>query len=312
MSAHDANWFVRARLKPRQLLLLVAIEDHGNIHKAGAALSMTQPAASKLLKDLEDALGLPLFERLPRGMRPTWYGEIMIRHSRMALSTLRIAHEEIAALAEGVTGQVAVGVIMAPGSVLLPPAIVRVKQSYPRLQMRVELDSSDMLISGLLSGNLDIVVARIFDHHDRSQLNFEPLAEEHMCLVARQGHPLLRRRKLQLKDLVDANWILPTGQVLRHRFEMMFVNAGLELPKNVVGTPALLVTTNLLERGDMVAVLSRDVAKHYYEYGMLRFLPIDLPLKMDAYGIITRRGQLLSPGARLMLDAIRETAAEIY
>ena len=49
---------------------------------------MSQPAASKLLKDLEDVLGISLFERLPRGMRPTWYGETMIRHARIALSSL--------------------------------------------------------------------------------------------------------------------------------------------------------------------------------------------------------------------------------
>ena len=82
-------WFLRARLKTRQLLLLVAIGDEGNIHRAAEILNMSQPAASKLLKDLEDVLGISLFERLPRGMRPTWYGETMIRHARIALASLQ-------------------------------------------------------------------------------------------------------------------------------------------------------------------------------------------------------------------------------
>jgi hypothetical protein len=69
------HWFIRARLKTRQLLLLVALDEEGNIHRAAEVLKMTQPAASKLLKDIEDVLGVPLFERLPRGMRPTvWRG----------------------------------------------------------------------------------------------------------------------------------------------------------------------------------------------------------------------------------------------
>ena len=79
------HWFIRARLKTRQLLLLVALAEEGNIHRAAQVLNMTQPAASKLLKDLEDALEVSLFDRLPRGMRPTWYGETMIRHARAAL-----------------------------------------------------------------------------------------------------------------------------------------------------------------------------------------------------------------------------------
>ena len=89
------HWFIRARLKTRQLLLLVALAEEGNIHRAAQVLNMTQPAASKLLKDLEDALEVSLFDRLPRGMRPTWYGETMIRHTRS--SNQSAAHDRIAA-----------------------------------------------------------------------------------------------------------------------------------------------------------------------------------------------------------------------
>src|SRR5215213_3528992 len=108
-------WFVRARLKTRQLMLLLAIEEEGNIHRAAETLNMSQPAASKLLKDLEDMMEVPLFERLPRGMRPTWYGEAMIRHARIALSSLNQAHDELTALKAGSAGQVNIGAITAPG-----------------------------------------------------------------------------------------------------------------------------------------------------------------------------------------------------
>jgi DNA-binding transcriptional LysR family regulator len=73
------HWFIRARLKTRQLLLLVALAEEGNIHRAAQVLNMTQPAASKLLKELEEVLEVTLFERLPRGMQPTWYGETSMR-----------------------------------------------------------------------------------------------------------------------------------------------------------------------------------------------------------------------------------------
>src|SRR3982751_6362573 len=108
------HWFVRARLKPRQLLLLVALDDEGSIHRAAHVLNMTQPAASKLLKDLEDVLEVALFERMPRGMRPTWFGETMIRHARVALTSLDHAHDELIALKAGSFGQVSVGAITSP------------------------------------------------------------------------------------------------------------------------------------------------------------------------------------------------------
>ena len=310
-SRHDA-WFIRVRLKPRQLLLLVAVDELGNIHKAADELGMTQPAASKLLKELESALEVPLFDRLPRGMRPTWYGEIMIRHARMTLANLSAAHDEITALKSGLSGQVAVGCIMPAGTALLPLTIARLKAHYPLLQIRVELDSSDALLAQLTDSKLDIVVARLFEHHDKSAFDFEPLAEESIGVVARRGHPLTRRRKLQLSDLAGLSWILPTGKVIRHRFDMVFRGFGLDPPQNIVITPALPVIISLLQQADMVATVPDEVAKHYRQHGMVERVPIDFPLKMDTYGIITRRKRLLSPAAQIMLKAIRATASEIY
>ncbi|HVY07000.1 MAG TPA: LysR family transcriptional regulator [Burkholderiales bacterium] len=310
-SRHDA-WFIRVRLKPRQLLLLVAIDELGNIHRAAEELGMTQPAASKLLKELENALEVPLFDRLPRGMRPTWYGEIMIRHAKMTLANLGTAHDEITALKSGFSGQVAVGCIMPAGITLLPLTVAKLKAHYPLLQVRVELDSSDALLNQLMDSRLDIAVARLFEHHDKSAFDFEPLAEEAICVIARRGHPLARKRKLQVKDLADLSWILPTGKVIRHRFDMEFRSRGLVPPQNVVSTPSLPVTVSLLQHSDMVATVPIEVANQYREHGMVELVPIDFPLKMDAYGIIVRRRQLLSPAAQVMMKALRATASEIY
>ena len=310
-SRHDA-WFIRVRLKPRQLLLLVTIDAVGNIHRAAEELGMTQPAASKLLKELEGALEVSLFDRLPRGMRPTWYGEIMIRHAKMTLANLGSAHDEITALKSGLSGQVAVGCIMPAGISLIPLTIARLKSHYPLLQMRVELDSSDALLAQLTDSKLDVAVARLFEHHDKSAFDFEPLAEEAICVVAKRGHPLTRKRKLKLADMASLSWILPTGKVIRHRFDMVFRGLGIDPPKNVVSTPSLPVTISLLQHADMLATVPIEVAQQYREHGMVELVPIEFPLKMDAYGIIVRRDRLLSPAAQIMLKALRATASEIY
>ncbi len=310
-SRHDA-WFIRVRLKPRQLLLLVTIDELGNIHRAAEELGMTQPAASKLLKELESALEVSLFDRLPRGMRPTWYGEIMIRHAKMTLANFATAHDEITALKAGLSGQVAVGCIMPAGISLLPLTVARLKSHYPLLQMRVELDSSDALLAQLTDSKLDIAVARLFEHHDKSAFDFEPLAEEAICVVAKRGHPLTRKRKLKLADMTALSWILPTGRVIRHRFDMVFRGLGIDSPQNVVSTPSLPVTISLLQHADMVATVPIEVAQQYREHGMVELVPIEFPLKMDAYGIITLRNRLLSPAAQTMLKALRATASEIY
>jgi DNA-binding transcriptional LysR family regulator len=306
-------WFLRARLKTRQLMLLIAIGDEGNIHRAAELLSMSQPAASKLLKDLEDVLGLSLFERLPRGMRATWYGETMIRHARIALSSLGQAGIELEALKAGRFGEVTVGAITGPAVSLLPQAVAIIAREHPDLRLHLAVESSDVLIDRLSQSKLDIMIGRLFERHDKTNLSYEQLADEPVCAVARPGHALHGSVGLSLKQLSKASWIVPPmGSVLRHRFELMFQEDGLEAPRHLIETSSLLFITKMLQQSDFIAVVPTDVARYYASFGMITMLPVQLSCTMDAFGLITRTDWLLSPAAKVVLKAIRTAAISTY
>lgn len=311
--ASSTPWFIRARLKTRQLLLLVALAEEGNIHRASQVLNMTQPAASKLLKDLEDVLEVALFDRLPRGMRPTWYGETMIRHARVVLASLNQAHEELTALKAGRFGQVTIGAITSPGLTLLPSAVAMVKKEQPTLRVGLEIENSPVLIERLQQGKLDMVVARLFAEQDKTNLRYQPLIEEPVCAIARPGHPLVDLQGLTLRDVVSAGWIVPpAGSVLRHRFELMFQEVGLAPPINVIESSALLFITRMLQQSDMLAVIAADVAQYYAAHGMVAIVPLEIPCHMDAFGIITRTDRQPSPAAEVMLTALRAASLSLY
>jgi DNA-binding transcriptional LysR family regulator len=313
MDTTNPNWFLKARLKTRQLLLLIALDDYRNIHRAAEELHMTQPAASKQIKDLEEMLDVRLFDRLPRGMEPTIYGETMIRHARMALTSLALAHDDMLALKAGLAGQVEVGVIMSPAMALLPRAIARIKEQAPLLRIGVHLEPSNVLLDKLQRGTLDFMIGRILEKQDSTGLVYEELTEEPACAVVRPGHALLDRKELSLEDLAGRPWILPPpGSILRHRFDMMFRRAGLQPPVNVVDTTALLLITALLQQTDSLHVMPQEVAQYYASLNVMRILPIELPCKMDAFGIIRQRDHLLAPGAELLLAQVRLAAAEMY
>ncbi len=312
MSTYN-HWFIRARLKTRQLLLLVALAEEGNIHRAAQVLSMTQPAASKLLKDLEDVLEVPLFERLPRGMRPTWYGETMIRHARMALASLNQAHDEIGALKTGHYGQVGVGAITSPGLSLLPAAVALVKQQHPSLRISLEIETSPVLLERLNQGRIDIMVGRVLTGPETAHLRYEPLTDEPVCAVTRPGHPLSGMSGLTLRDVLSASWIVPpAGSVLRHRFDLMFQQDGLAPPTDIVETSALLFTTRMLQQSEMIGVVGADVAHYYAAHGIVTVLPIAMPCHMDAFGIVTRTDRLLSPAAKVMMKALKQASLVQY
>lgn len=220
MSSHR---YLHSRLKTRHLLLLTALADEGSVHRAAQTLVMTQPAASKMLRELEQTLDVQLFERLPRGVQPTEYGKALIRHARLVIESLDQAHDELAGLKEGQAGHVRVGAITSPAVSLLPGVIAALKREAPMLNITVEVESSNVLLERLAQDRLDLVIGRLSEEHDKLSLNYAPLTFEPVNAVVRPGHPLLRQASLTLDLLESATWIVPPlGSVLRHRFELMF------------------------------------------------------------------------------------------
>src|SRR5687768_15870287 len=186
----SANWSNASRLKTRHLSLLLHLHEHRSVLRAAEAANMTQPAASKLLSEMEGILGVPLFERHARGVEPTWYGQVLIRRARAALSEIGRAHDEIAAMRSGRMGQAAIGTVVNPGTTLVPQAIAAVKRDFPDILIRVEMDYSRPLVAKLLDGQLDIVIGRILGPEGAGDLEFEPLADEPHSVIVRAGHPL--------------------------------------------------------------------------------------------------------------------------
>ena len=303
----------RGRLKTRHIVLLVHLDEQRSVLKAAKACHMTQPGASKLLSELEDSLGVQLFRRLPRGVEPTSYGEVMMRHARSALAEMDRAQEEIAALRSGLTGEVAIGAVVNPGMNVVPAAVVSLKESHPRIRVSIDIDNSDVLVRRLLKAELDIVVARIPSFREAGEVSFDPLAGETHRVIARAAHPFAARRRLDLGDLVGQPWILPpSGSLLRERLDSLFAHRGFGPPRNVVETASLPVITSLLQRANIVTALQAETVDPYLRSGLLKVLPIALGLEMAPFGIVTRRNHRISPSAEALLAALRDAAASGY
>jgi DNA-binding transcriptional LysR family regulator len=314
VAARRVKSALRSHLKTRQLVLLVHLDEERSLARAAAAAGLTQPAASKLLRQIESALDVKLFERHARGMAPTCYGEILIRHARAALCELGIAREEITALKSGLSGKAAIGTVLNPGTNLVPTAIALMKQQHPGVVISVEVEPSRQLVQRLLQGHLDIVVGRVLDSARAHELIYEPLAaDEPHAIIAGAQHPLAGRKDLQLEDLIEQPWILPpAGSLVRDKLVTLFMQRGLPLPTNIVETTSLPVITTLLQQSNMVAPLPEEAVQSCCKAGTMAALVRNLPLAVGPFGLITRHESKLSPGARLMLNTLRELAGQLY
>jgi DNA-binding transcriptional LysR family regulator len=301
--------FDPTRLKTRQLALIVQLDIHRSVLRAANAAHMTQPGATKLLRELEETMGVELFERHPRGVEPTWYGEVLIRHARSVLAELQHAYDEVSALKAGLTGQAMIGTEVTAATNLVPQAVALLKKRFPQIRINIEMEFSEVLVQRLQEGKLDMIVARIRNPDDLAELHYAPLAEAQHGLFARVGHPLVKRKALSWNELAPQTWILPPkGNVMRNQFTQLFLERKLALPTDVVESSSLPVITSLLQISDMIAPLAREPVRPYCIAGALEPLPFELDLKLGPAAIVTRRGERLSPGARAMLQALRETA----
>jgi DNA-binding transcriptional LysR family regulator len=297
------------RISSRQVVLLNALDAHRNLHRAAEAMHTTQPAASALLKQLEEALNVSLFERHARGMHPTPYGEVMIRYAKGALHDFEHADDEIKALSRGAAGLVRVGSVMGAVPTLLTPSLAIFKAANPRVRISIQVDTSDLLIPGLAKGDLDVVLGRLPDPFGSHDLDVELFEEgEPMSVVARPGHRLFGARAVRLADLVGLTWILhPSGSPMRRRVEDALQSASVTTALDIIETASILATTAMLERTDMISVVPLEAARHYANYGIIGILPVELPIAMANLGIITRKSKGLSPATTGFLACLRET-----
>ena len=294
----------------RQLELLAQLHEHASLRAAAAAMNITQPAATKLLREAELAAGGPLFERLPRGMRATAAGEIMMRQARTALAALERGREEIAALAEGAVGHISVGSMRGATSALLAPALAALHATRPRVRIQVLVDAAEILIPRLREARLDIVLGSVPASLVGSDLEFEPLLEEPLAVVAGPHHALARRPRLQWADVLGCEWIVyPQETALRPLFEGLLAKAAARESPAAIETASVVATTMLLERTDMLAVMPRDVAEHYARRRMLAILPLKVPARLAPLGIVRHADRELSEATQAFIAELRAIAA---
>lgn len=305
------NWFLDVRLKLRHYQLFLALDEQRNLHRAAAQLKMSQPAASKLLSDLEANLGIRLFERHPRGLIPNWYGEIMIRHAHSMLSALHQTGEELNALREGNAGTVAVGTVMAPAVTLLTSAIERVHRERPGLKISVDVDVSKVLVPRLLEGELDFAITRIPPGIDTERFVFEEIGEEVLCFVCRKGHPLMAKTSLRLADMSAYPWVLqPTGALMRQRVDSLFLHHQVAPPQQIVDTADLLLSLALVDKSNSITVTTKEAADLLCPAQRFYLLPFSETLSVQPYGLVSLRHQRLSPGAAALMTTLREIISQ--
>ncbi|WNW10242.1 LysR family transcriptional regulator [Pseudomonas sp. DTU_2021_1001937_2_SI_NGA_ILE_001] len=296
------------RLRYKHLQMLLMLGSSLNLHRASVSMNMSQPAASRMLQEIEDMFGCELFERLPRGMRPTALGRELLRFAESALSGLDRCAADLAARKEGGYGYLSIGTIMGAAPDLVMHAVARIKQLNPRLRLRIMGDTSDQVVQLLEQGRVDIAVTRRSPSHDRDQYEFEPLGNERLIAVVHSGHALARRPALEWEELVrDWPWILqPQSSPARMAFDQALQRLELPTPADIIECSSVYSMQQLVQLTDAIMVLSESAMRDYLKMGLVTALPLSLEAQMAPFGLLRRKDEPVSRELQLFIELLRE------
>ncbi|MDW4498932.1 LysR family transcriptional regulator [Sulfitobacter sp. D35] len=295
-------------LKPNQMRLLIRVAETGKLQAAADAMGMSQPAASRMLSDLERTAGGPMFRRHPKGMELTEVGGIFVRRARAILAEFDALETEVTDVRDGRVGTVRVGSVTGPAAGTLVPALRNVRATAPNIEPTVEVGTSADLFRGLEEDRFDFILARPPADYDTRHFRLLPARSEVVTLVVHRGHPLLGRRGLGLADMADYEWIIQQrGNPIRSAVENAFHMAGIPIPGMITSSSSLLVMLALIENSTAIAPQSHEVAQLLIRSSLnvaLEALDLRQQISVTPYFIIHHRDHEFSQAARKVMQEV--------
>ena len=286
----------------------LVVAEEGQVRKAAQKLGVSQPAITKGLQRLEKALGFELFERSVRGMALTRVAEQFRQRTHALRGVLHDAVKEATDLHLGALGLLRVGVSPLYVQKLFVPAYVQLHRQRPAASVRASVHLNDELWRLLRQGELDMTISSLPSVVPDDLEAFE-LMRDDMCMVVRQGHPLLDNRRLRVNDLADVQWMLPGPNVTaRRHVEARLAQAGLPPPRialEVSNTSGQM--GSILRETDLVSIMSESMLVGPSGQG-LEVLPLPQARIKRVVGMAWLKHAPQQPLAARLVELLKETA----
>ncbi len=287
-----------------------AIARHRNLRKAAAELGLTQPALSQSLRRLEATLKVRLLDRGRFGAAPTPIGEAFAAHAALILSDVDRARAEVEALRGARAGEIVIGSGPSEANRLLPAAIARLRARSPHLSVRVNSGLNEYLMPAVLRGEIEFALSSIPRYREHDDLRHEAIWNDQATLFVRSEHPVLRKSRVRLGDLLAYPWIHGRRQEYERRaLEELFLSAGLAPPRIAVETSSVTLIKAMVIAWDYVTFAPRESIYYEEKAGILTALSIGSSFWKRVVGVTYRHNARLTPAARALIAELRHVGA---
>lgn len=298
-------------MKLQQLQVFIAVAREKSLRAAARSLDLAQPSVTRIIQELEEDVGVSLFNRSVRGVDLTEFGVALQRRASQILEDMQRAREELVQIQGSMLGRVAFGATSSIALTLLPATIKRFRQKAPDAELVLTEVNFRQSMHRLRDGTLDLIASHVLPGViDEEVLQGIPLLNTDFVVMARKGHPLANARTLS--DLLDAEWITPiaSDRAQTSNLTTAYGRAGLPLPRRVTYYTSFALALGLVCDTDMLGWFSRPLAARIAPYG-LQQIHVDMPLNALQMSVIMRKNHLLTPVAQHFLECLQESAREL-
>jgi DNA-binding transcriptional LysR family regulator len=303
---------LRRRLRLPQIELLAALDHAPTLSAAAREVNLSQPAASRMLRALSNDLGIDLFERAGRTLRPTSAGSALLRRAAGFIGELDRVQTEIDAISNGFRGSANVGTGVGAGYVLLPRALKLLRKSGPGIVVTVREASIEELLAMLRENRIDLIVSRLGTTVLRHDVAVEDLYNPPLRVVCGPHHPLARARKADWASVLRQEWILPEdGTPLRAGLEAIFRKCGGRPDRYLLESSSIPANVSLLSECNALWVLSADIAAFFFNLGILRYVRLPRIEGPSPLVMAYLRDRSPGPAAQRLMECLRAAARDI-
>lgn len=303
-----AKRLIDQRVKLRHIACFLEVARLKSVVKAADALNMSQPAASKTIQELEEIVGVALFDRSRRNLFLTPSGEVFQRYASTSLTALRQGIDSLGSAAAEET--VKIGALPTVSARLLPRAVRTFTAQNPPARTRIVTGPNAYLLSLLRTGDVDFVIGRMGEPESMAGLAFEQLYTEQVAFVVRPGHPLLTSDAFELAMIEPYQVLMPTpDSVIRPYVERLFLSHGVSNVRDEIETVSNAFGRSYTRFSDAVWIISRGVVADDVADGHLALLPLDTSETLGPVGLTARTDTAQSFAAQGLVQAIRDVAA---
>lgn len=290
----------------RQLRHFLKLMETRSYWRAARACDLTPQALSKSILRFEEHLGVRLFDRDTRSVKPTLFAEEIATYARNIDAEATSLGRAIDAMLGTGTNRLVIGTGAAAATQLVGEALLAVLEQRPKLTVNVVEGTYESLIPQLINGELDVVVSIMtIDSVDRL-IEHRVLHEEHYRVYARAGHPLAQQRDVPLAKLLEYRWIVGDDQdLVAEEVAATFASAGLELPRPALRTNSVSFATSVLLQSDALFILPTEMMRREVDAGLIVALDTESDAWTRPTAVFFRKNSTRSPDSLLFLKELK-------